>query len=63
MATPPFDWQDRRTWSSAVDGVRAVYISFQPDLAVPGAPETVGAFVRTGRAGRRPALGATFWPR
>lgn len=47
MATPPFDWQDQRTWGAAVDGVRAVYISFQPDLAVPGAPETVGAFART----------------
>ena len=47
VATPPFDWQDQRTWGSAVDGVRAVYISFQPDLAVPGAPETVGAFART----------------
>jgi uncharacterized protein YbjT (DUF2867 family) len=47
MATPPFDWQDQGTWGAAVDGVRAVYISFQPDLAVPGAPETVGAFART----------------
>ena len=46
-ATPPFDWQDQRTWGAAVDGVRAVYISFQPDLAVPGAPQTVGAFART----------------
>ena len=46
VATPPFDWQDQRTWQAAVDGVRAVYISFQPDLAVPGAPETVGAFAR-----------------
>jgi uncharacterized protein YbjT (DUF2867 family) len=47
VATPPFDWQDRRTWNAAVDGVRAVYLSFQPDLAVPGAPETVGAFAHT----------------
>ena len=46
MATPPFDWQDQRTWGAAVDGVRAAYISFQPDLAVPGAPEAVGAFAR-----------------
>jgi uncharacterized protein YbjT (DUF2867 family) len=45
-AMPPFDWQDERTWQAAVDGVRAVYISFQPDLAVPGGPETVGAFAR-----------------
>jgi uncharacterized protein YbjT (DUF2867 family) len=44
MATPSFDWQSQRTWDAVVDGVRAAYISFQPDLAVPGAPETVGAF-------------------
>jgi uncharacterized protein YbjT (DUF2867 family) len=37
----------QRTWNAAVDGVRAAYVSFQPDLAVPGAPETVGAFART----------------
>jgi uncharacterized protein YbjT (DUF2867 family) len=46
-ATPPFDWQVRRTWDAAVAGAHAAYLSFQPDLAVPGAPETVGAFART----------------
>jgi uncharacterized protein YbjT (DUF2867 family) len=46
-ATPPFDWQDQRTWEAAVDGARAAYISFYPDLAVPGAPETVGTFAHT----------------
>jgi uncharacterized protein YbjT (DUF2867 family) len=43
-ANPPFDWEDRITWDAALDGVDAVYISFQPDLAVPGAVETVQAF-------------------
>lgn len=43
-ATPPFDWQDQSTWAAALDGVHAVYISFQPDLAVPGALETLQAF-------------------
>jgi uncharacterized protein YbjT (DUF2867 family) len=41
--TPPFDWEDRSTWAPALDGVRKAYISFYPDLAVPGAPEAVGA--------------------
>jgi uncharacterized protein YbjT (DUF2867 family) len=41
---PPFDWDNRSTWAPALDGVRGVYISFQPDLAVPGATETVAAF-------------------
>ncbi|AWY39400.1 NmrA family transcriptional regulator [Pseudomonas putida] len=45
-ATPPFDWEDRSTWPAALDGVQAAYISFQPDLAVPGAVETVQAFTQ-----------------
>lgn len=43
-ATPAFDWEDRATWEAALDGIHAVYIAFQPDLAVPGALETVQAF-------------------
>jgi uncharacterized protein YbjT (DUF2867 family) len=42
--TPPFDWEDRATWGPALEGVDAVYVAFYPDLAVPGAAETVGAF-------------------
>jgi uncharacterized protein YbjT (DUF2867 family) len=36
---PPFDWEDRSTWAPALEGARAVYISYYPDLAVPGAVE------------------------
>ncbi|HEF4759483.1 TPA: NAD(P)H-binding protein [Pseudomonas putida] len=43
-ANPPFDWEDRSTWAAALEGVHAAYISFQPDLAVPGALETIQAF-------------------
>jgi uncharacterized protein YbjT (DUF2867 family) len=42
-AAPRFDWDDRRTWGPALDGAHAVYIAFAPDLAVPGAADTVGA--------------------
>jgi uncharacterized protein YbjT (DUF2867 family) len=42
----PFDWNDRSTWDGAVEGVSAAYVSYFPDLAVEGAPETVGAFAR-----------------
>jgi uncharacterized protein YbjT (DUF2867 family) len=38
---PPFDWTDRGTWAPALDGASAAYISYFPDLAVPGAPEAV----------------------
>jgi uncharacterized protein YbjT (DUF2867 family) len=41
---PPFDWEDRSTWAPVLEGVGSAYISYYPDLAVPGAPETVGSF-------------------
>ncbi|WP_053160772.1 NAD(P)H-binding protein [Pseudomonas sp. P1.8] len=43
-ANPPFDWEDRSTWVAVLEGVHAVYLCYQPDLAVPGALETVQAF-------------------
>ncbi|VVO39745.1 NAD(P)H-binding protein [Pseudomonas fluorescens] len=44
-ANPPFDWENRSTWSTVLEGVQAVYITYQPDLAVPNALETVRAFI------------------
>ena len=44
--TPAFDWERLSTWGPALQGVSAVYISYYPDIAVPGAAETVGAFAR-----------------
>jgi len=43
-ASPAFDWDDPATWPAAVHGVASVYLSFYPDLAVPGAPQTIRAF-------------------
>jgi len=48
-AAPPFEWEDRATWGPALDGVAAVYVSYYPDLAVPGAPEAVGALADEAR--------------
>ena len=45
-AQPPFDWADRDTWAPALSGVAAVYVTYFPDLAVPGAPEAVGELAR-----------------
>ncbi len=39
----PFDWQDRGTWPAALAGVERMYISFYPDLAVPGATDAIRA--------------------
>ena len=44
-APVPFDWNDRPTWAGARDGVGAVYLSYQPDLAAPGACDDITAFV------------------
>jgi uncharacterized protein YbjT (DUF2867 family) len=41
---PPFDWEDESTWVPALRGVGSVYISYFPDLAVPGAPAAVRSF-------------------
>jgi uncharacterized protein YbjT (DUF2867 family) len=41
---PPFDWEDRRTWVRALDGVGSAYVAYYPDLAAPGAVDVVGAF-------------------
>ncbi|PWJ82290.1 uncharacterized protein YbjT (DUF2867 family) [Pseudaminobacter salicylatoxidans] len=40
-AKPAFDWGDRSSWPAALDGVRAVYISYYPDLTVPGAKDVI----------------------
>jgi uncharacterized protein YbjT (DUF2867 family) len=42
--TPPFDWGDEATWVPALCDVGSVYVSYYPDLAVPGSVETVGSF-------------------
>ena len=42
---PPFDWGDESTWGAALDGVTAAYISYAPDLAIPGATDAIHAFV------------------
>ncbi|MEV4534119.1 NmrA family transcriptional regulator [Asanoa sp. NPDC049518] len=43
---PRFDWGDRSTWAPALAGVRAAYVSFYPDLAVPGSPALIGDLTR-----------------
>ena len=42
---PAFDWNDKSTWDAVLTGVTAAYISYAPDLAIPGATESIRAFV------------------
>ncbi len=57
-ADVPFDWEDRTTWTPALQGVGAAYVSYYPDLAVPGAAEAVQALaeVALGQGVRRLVL-------
>jgi uncharacterized protein YbjT (DUF2867 family) len=41
---PPFDWEDRSTWEPALEGAGSVYLTYYPDLAVPGAVDAVSEF-------------------
>lgn len=39
----PFDWENDATWTPALQGVEAVYISYYPDIAIPGAVDAIRA--------------------
>ncbi|AGM06536.1 hypothetical protein [Amycolatopsis keratiniphila] len=41
---PVFDWDDRSTWTAAVTGIGAAYLTYYPDLAFPGAAEAIRDF-------------------
>lgn len=44
--SPAFDWENPATWRAALEGVAAVYISYYPDLAVPGATDAIRALTQ-----------------
>jgi len=51
-ATPAFDWANEKSWDACLNGVEVVYVNYAPDLAVPGATNTIRSFVdRAVRAG------------
>lgn len=41
-----FDWDKPETWSIALEDMQSVYITYQPDLAVPGAMEAIEGLVK-----------------
>ena len=45
-ATPSFDWDQEKTWDASLKGVTAAYITYAPDLAIPGAKDAIQAFVQ-----------------
>jgi uncharacterized protein YbjT (DUF2867 family) len=44
--TPKFDWNQPATWETALHGCNTVYISYFPDIAVPGAVKHIEEFTK-----------------
>jgi uncharacterized protein YbjT (DUF2867 family) len=44
-SNPSFDWNKPEDWDAVLDGVASVYISYSPDLAIPGATDSIQQFV------------------
>ncbi len=45
-ASPAFDWHQPEGWAKALEGMDKVYITYQPDLAVPGALQAIEQLVK-----------------
>ena len=43
---PAFDWQDLNTWPAVLEGMEKMYVTFQPDLAVPGALDAIESLTK-----------------
>ena len=48
--TPVFDWEDPAGWARAMEGMHSAFVTYVPDLAVPGAPEIIERFATTAKA-------------
>ena len=44
-ASPGFDWDKEEGWDAALEDITSVYISYSPDLAMPGATDAIEALV------------------
>lgn len=40
----PFDWEKPETWEKVLEDIHSVYITFQPDLAIPSATASIEEF-------------------
>ncbi|HVK28260.1 MAG TPA: NmrA family transcriptional regulator [Nocardioides sp.] len=54
LSRPAFDWAEPATWATVERPAAAAYLTFAPDLALPGAPEAVAEVAeRMARSGVR----------
>jgi len=49
-ASPSFDWDDKSTWTNALNGVERMYVTYYPDLAVPGAKKAIQELTQLAKA-------------
>jgi uncharacterized protein YbjT (DUF2867 family) len=42
----PFDWENPESWAAVIKDIDSVYITFQPDLAIPSAEDTIRTFTK-----------------
>ena len=40
-SSPSFDWDNKETWIETLSGIEKMYVTYYPDLAVPGAKEAI----------------------
>ncbi|MEW7278507.1 NmrA family NAD(P)-binding protein [Aquimarina sp. 2201CG1-2-11] len=45
QASPSFDWNNKDTWVNALNGIEKMYVTYYPDLAVPGAKEAIQSLI------------------
>ncbi|MET1413340.1 NAD(P)H-binding protein [Roseibium sp. HPY-6] len=49
-AAIPFDWDKPETWNPALEGVIRAYVTYFPDIAIPGAVEKVEALAASAKS-------------
>ncbi|WP_294736556.1 NAD(P)H-binding protein [uncultured Flavobacterium sp.] len=49
-AIPSFDWHKPDNWANVMEGIDKMYITFQPDLAVPGALDAIEAITKQAKS-------------
>ena len=47
--SPAFDWHQPAGWPAVLEGIEKMYITYQPDLAVPGAKEAIEALTKVAK--------------
>lgn len=48
---PSFDWNDDSNWNEVLEGVESLYVTYHPDLSVPGASDHIRSLLDASKAG------------